>query len=290
MAAWHPQAQAQQAIGVDAWHSDDADGSRVAKAGIVYDFRHDSDSRRDGIRLERARFAPAGGHAVTRDAVYWRFAGGRTDAQAWSWMGMLGSDGHTWLGNASLVRNGARRVEYFVEREAVETPIALREGVHATFAGAAVDLPWNRRDTSVLLGGVQAFGDGNRRTHLRLTQVHVLSDNAGLSLQLRLRYARDSDPHALDYYAPRWYARAVPVVQWRRFRSGWQYRLAAGAGRQADADAGWRAARLLEAAITSPADRAWGFQASLVHTDEPSGSGQGGYRYTQAMVSVTRKF
>lgn len=287
--AWHAPARAQQAAIFDAWGSDDADGTRIAKAGLGVDYRHRDAGHYDGLRLERARFAPAGGDVAWRNSVYWRFAGGDTGAGAWSWNGMLGSDGHTWLGNASLVRNGPWRVEYFLEREAVETPRALRDGVHATFAGASTDLAWGKSDTSVLLAGLQAFGDGNRRTHLRFRQVHVLSETHGLSLQLRLRYARDSDPHAYDYYAPRWQARALPVLQWRRFRGGWQFRLAAGAGRQADADAGWRAARLVEAGISSPADHKWAIDASLVRTDEPSISGSG-YRYTQARISVTRMF
>lgn len=287
--AWHAPAQAQQAMVLDAWGSDDADGSRVAKFGLGFDYRHLDENHYGGLRLERARFAPAGGDVVRRSSAYWRFAGGDDKAGAWSWNGMLGSDGHTWLGNASLVRNGPRRIEYFLEREVVETPRALRDGIHATFAGASADVAWGKSDTSVFLAGLQAFGDGNRRTHLRFRQIHVLSEEQGLSLQFRLRYARDSDPHAYDYYAPRWQARALPVLQWRRFRGGWQFRLAAGAGRQGDADTGWRAARLVEAGISSPPDRAWAVDASLVHTNEPSVTGNG-YRYTQARISITRKF
>lgn len=287
--AWHAPAQAQQAMVLDAWGSDDADGNRVVKSGLGYDYRHVDDNHYRGLRLERARFAPGGGDVLRRNSAYWRFAGGDAREGAWSWNGMLGSDGHTWLGNASLVRNGPRRLEYFLEREVVETPRGLRDGIHATFAGAAADMAWGKADTSVFLGGVQAFGDGNRRTHLRFRQVHVLSESQGLSVQLRLRFARDSEPHASDYYAPRWQARALPVLQWRRFHAGWQFRVAAGAGRQGDADAGWRPARLLEAGITSPSDRAWAVDASLVHTNEPSVSGSG-YRYTQARISVARKF
>ena len=84
--------------------------------------------------------------------------------------------------------------------------------------------------------------------------------------------------------------RAIPMLQWRRFRGGWQYRVAAGVGRQADADSGWRAAQLLEASVTSPADQdGWWLRASTVHTNEPSSFGNG-YRYTQAMLTLGRRF
>ena len=284
---------AQQALGVDVRASDDADGTRIARTGLSLDYRHADAGHYAGLHLQQARFSPGAGGDFERNSVYWRFAGGATGHDDWSWAGMLGSDGHTWLGNANLVRNGAHRFEAFIDRSEIETPVALRQRKAATFAGAAVDLPWqakDTRDTTVLLGGVQVFDDGNRRTHVRATQIHVLDEARGLSLQLRLRYARDSAPHSLDYYSPRWSARALPVLQWRRFRGGWQYRVAAGIGRQADADAGWRGARLLEAGVTSPTTRRWAVDAALVHTNEPSASGLGGYRYTQVKLSVMRSF
>ena len=289
--AWQGNVQAQQALVLDSWASDDADGSRVAKAGISLDWRHDDDRHYQGLRVEQAWFDPAGGGAERRASAYLRFAGSSAGHPAWRWKGRIGSDGHTWLGSASAVHDGARRLELFLEREVVETPLGLERGIHYTYGGAALDLPLGDDDMTVLLAGVQAFDGGNRRTHLRLRQVHVLSQAHGLSVQLRLRHARDSRPHSYDYYSPRWYARVLPVLQWRRFSGGWQFRVAAGAGRQADADNGWRNARRLEAGVTSPADRPWSFDASLVHTDEPSGaSGGGGYRYTQAMFTATRRF
>ena len=141
-----------------------------------------------------------------------------------------------------------------------------------------------------VLGGVQDFNGDNRRLHLRGRYVHVVDEAHGLSLQLRVRYARDSVPHEYDYFSPRWYARVLPMVQWRRFRGGWQYRVAAGVGRQADADSGWRAAQLLEASVTSPTDQdGWWLRASAVQTNEPSSFGSG-YRYTQAMLTLGRRF
>ena len=281
------QAHAQQALGFDVFASSDADDAEVLKTAIDWDFDHRDADHYRGLRLERARFAPPGIAALAEQRLYWRGAGG--DADGWSWSAKAGTDGDAVLGGASLVRAGARRQEYFVERERIETAAGLREGLYYTFAGAAYDLPLDERRLFTVLGGVQDFNGDNRRLHLRGRYIHVVDEAHGLSLQLRVRYARDSVPHEYDYFSPRWYARAVPMLQWRRFHGGWRFQVAAGAGRQGDADGGWRAARLLEASVASPERRDWHFEAGLVHSNEPSATG-GGYRYTQGTLSVIRRF
>jgi hypothetical protein len=91
-----------------------------------------------------------------------------------------------------------------------------------------------------LVGGVQEFTGDNVRTHLRANFVHVLKPEASLSLQLRTRYFRNSDPREYDYYSPRWYAQAVPILQLRRFSNGWRYLVAGGVGVQRDSESKWR--------------------------------------------------
>jgi hypothetical protein len=280
-------AAAQQALVFDTFASTDADRSDTWKLGLGYDFDHADAGHYRGLRIEQARFSPMGQATTTQRRLYYRFADGSDD---WSWKAMLGSNGHDWLGNASLVHEQRMRQEFFLEREVVETPMGLARGLHYTYAGAAIDIPVDERNVFTALAGVQAFSGNNQRLHLRGRYIRVLDETHGLSLQLRVRYARDSHPHEFDYFSPRWYLRAVPVLQWRRFRGGWQYRLAAGAGRQGQADGPWRAARLFEAGIESPKDaRGWSVAASVAHSDEPSANG-GGYRYTQGMLEVSRAF
>ena len=66
--------------------------------------------------------------------------------------------------------------------------------------------------------------------------------------------------------------------------------VAAGIGRQRDAASDWRRARQVEAFVTSPREgRDWFFEAGLVHTDTPTGTG-GDYGYTQLEAGFTVAF
>ncbi|SIQ97655.1 hypothetical protein [Solilutibacter tolerans] len=282
-----PQAAlAQQAAGFDIFVSDDADDSEVVKFGANFDFKNESMESYQGIRLESASFAPLGQPAKKDARAYYRFADGN---EAWKWNGMLGTDGHTWLGNAAIHNEAPFRQEYFIEREIIETPTGLDQGLHYTFAGAAYDLPINDRNLMTAMVGVQDFTGDNLRLHARARYIHVLKPDWGLSAQLRMRYWHDSHPREYDYYAPGWYAEVIPTLQLRRYRGGWQYLAVAGYGRSKDAVSDWRAARYLELGITSPDRGKWYFKANAVHSNTPVATGYT-YRYTQFTLSALRRF
>ena len=281
-------AQAEQSVRFDAFNSSDADDTEITKAGIGYDFVHHGVDRYQGIRIEQAIFQPEGGEKYRDQRLYYRFAGG----DAWKWEGMLGTDGDTWLGNASIHSEDRFRQEYFVEREVVETRMGLERGLHHTLLGAAYDLPINDRNVVTLEGAEQDFSGDNTRTLLRGRYTWVAREDWGLSAQLRTRYFTSSDPNEFDYYSPDWYAEVIPTLQLRRFRGGWMYLAAAGVGRQRDSETDWRSARFFEAAIRSPqAGRDWFFQARVLHTNTASNAGAGdGYDYTQLMLEYNRQF
>ena len=259
-------AQAQHAGGVEVFASSDADGTSIVKAGVFADFMHADLEHYQGIKFEHARFAPFGRDAVDDERIYYRFA---DTGERWKWRGSLGTDGATWLGSASVFTEDARRQEYFIERDIVETPLGLQRGIYSTFAGAAFDLPLDARNIITALVGVQSFTGDNTRLHLRGRYIRVLDEDRGLSAQLRTRYFRSSDPREFDYYSPRWHAEAIPVLQLRRFRGGWMYQGAAGWGRQRDSDSHWRNARMLEASVTSPKTRNWFFKTSVGYSNTP---------------------
>lgn len=279
-------AAAQQAAGLDIFASGDADDSEMVKFGVTFDFKNASMQDYQGIRLETARFAPLGQPARKDTRAYYRFADGSGN---WKWNGMLGSDGHTWLGNAAVHNEAPFRQEYFVEREVVETPIGLDQGLHYTFAGAAYDLPINDRNLMTAMVGVQDFTGDNMRTHVRGRYIHVLKPEWGLSAQLRMRYWHDSQPREYDYYAPGWYAEVLPTLQLRRNLGGWQYLAVAGYGRSRDALSDWRPARYLELGVTSPDRGDWYFKAGVIHSNTPVTTGYT-YRYTQFTLSALRRF
>lgn len=281
-----PVALAQQAAGIDIFASDDADNSEVIKFGANFDFQHASMENYHGIRLETARFSPLGNPTHEDVRAYYRFADGNA---SWKWNGMLGTDGHTWLGNAAIHNESAFRQEYFVEREIIETPIGLDQGLHYTLAGSAYDLPINDRNSMTAMVAVQDFTGDNLRLHARGRYIHALKPDWGLTAQLRVRYWHDSQPREYDYYAPGWYAEVLPALQIRRFRGGWQYLGVVGYGRSKDAESNWRDARYVELGVTSPARGNWYFKAGAVYSNTPVTTGYT-YRYTQFSLSALRRF
>lgn len=274
------------AIGADVWASTDADDTDVLKAGINLDWRYRGPDDRLGLRLETARFKPLGGDTTEDQRVYLRFASRTGD---WSWNGQVGTDGQTILGSASIHNNARYRQEYFVEREILETPRGVDEGLYYTFVGGAFDVPLGERDSLTFVTGLQAFTGDNVRTHLRANYVHVLKPDWGLSAQLRTRYFHSSDPGEYDYFSPRDYVEVLPVLQVRRYYGGWRYLVAGGLGAQKQTGSDWRSARYLNAQVQSPPVRAWAVSAGLTYSNTPVSSGYT-YDYTQVNLALVRAF
>jgi len=278
--------EARHAVGTDLLFSTDAEDTSVVKAGLNFDLRHKGPEQYLGVRVEKAWFKPLGEHWRGRERAYVRAA---DSLGGWKWNATVGTDGDTVLGSAAIHDEARFRKELFVEREILETPEGLTRGIYYTFAGAAIDLPANERNVLTLVGGLQEFTGDNLRTHLRANFVHVLKPEAGLSLQLRTRYFRNSDPNEYDYYSPRWYAQAVPILQLRRYSNGWRYLLAGGVGVQRDSESKWRRSSYLNAQVTTPPKRGWAGTAAFLFSETPSTTGQG-YKYMQLNVGLTRAF
>ncbi len=279
---------AQGAAHADLFASDDADDTSVTKSGLTLDYRFEDLEHYRGIKLEHIRIRPNGQSTWRDERLYYRFAD-RNDR--WLWTGQVGTDGDTVLGNVTLVRDTSRRQEYFVERDILETPRGI-EGLYYTFLGAAYDLPLDADGHLQLTGliGVQDFTGANVRTHLRGRYIASLAPEWGLSAQLRVRAFHNSDPFEFDYYSPRWFAEALPVLQLRRFRSRWMFSAALGWGWQRDSESGTRSARLVEAAVTSPRQgRPWYLKATASYSNTPIGAGQS-YGYRQLMIEWIRPF
>ena len=274
------------AVGADLVFSTDADDTDVVKAGLNLDWRYDGEEKRTGIRLERAWFKPLGQDWRDRERIYLRSADAIGD---WKWNATVGTDGHAILGSGGIHDEAKFRKELFLEREILETPEGLKRGIYYTFAGAAIDLPANDRNILTLVGGVQEFTGDNVRTHLRANFVHMLSPDSGLSVQLRTRYFHDSVPHEFDYYSPRWYLQAVPVLQVRRFSRGWRYLLAGGIGVQRDSNSSWRRSTYFNAQVTTPPRRNWSGSAAALFSETPPVTGQS-YKYLQFTLSLRRAF
>jgi hypothetical protein len=274
------------AAGFDVFASTDADKTQVLRLGWNLDWSRSGDDKFEGIRLERAMFKPLGESATVFERAYIRYA---DRSGRWSWSGQLGTDGHTALGAVNLVTGSRRRTELFLERDILETPRGVGEGVYYTFAGVAVDVPLTARDTGTLVVGAQEFTGKNVRIHARANFVRVLRPEWGLSAQVRGRYFHSTEPGEFDYFSPRWYAEALPVVQLRRFSRGWRYLVAAGYGAQRDAASSWRSSRYLNGQVSSPSDRPVRLSARVVYSNTPVGSGFT-YDYLQGSLGLTAFF
>lgn len=278
------------AAGTELFVSSDSDDTEVVRLALDFDLRNMGEDERLGVRVEKAWYNPQDTGTRERERVYLRYS---DSGGGWNWSALVGTDGDTVIGSASVHDNSRFRKEAFIERDVVETQRGLDEGIYSTFIGAAIDLPADDNNIFTVLGGVQTFTGDNVRLHARANYVHVADADLGLSLQLRGRYFRDSDPGEFDYYSPRWYAQVLPVVQLRRFTGGWELLGAGGIGLQRDANSGWRQANFAQARVRSPRNADdWSVFGEITYTDTPANNGAlgDGYSYVQGRLGVYRRF
>lgn len=276
------------AAGVDTTYSIDGDHTEVLRSGLNFDLRNKGPEDYLGVRVEYAAFNPLDQGWIDDRRVYVRAA---SRVGAWNWSATAGTDGDTVLGSASLHDNSKFRKELFVERDILETPRGLSDGLYYTFVGAAIDLPADDRNVVTLVSGLQDFTGRNQRFHLRGTYVHVLKPAWGLSAQLRVRWYHDSDPREFDYYSPRWYLQMLPILQVRRTtEAGWRFLAAGGVGAQRASGSRWHRSSYLNGQATSPPVAGhWALTASLLFSETPPASGSS-YTYFQTAAGVVRRF
>ncbi len=279
-------ASVDHAVGIDVFASTDADNTDVVRMGLNLDFRYRDQQDYLGVRVEKAWYRPLGQATLDRERVFLRYANG---AGGWNWAVQAGTDGNTVIGSASIHDNAKLRKEFFIERDVVETPRGVRDGIYYTFVGAALDLPVDDRNIFTVVTGVQEFSGKNVRLHARANYVHVLKPEWGLSAQIRTRYFHSTEPREYDYYSPRWYAQLLPVLQLRQYRGGWRYMIAGGVGVQRDAASDWRGSYSAATEVTSPEiGNKWFVKASAQYNTIPQNSGA--YDYGQLTIGVTRTF
>ena len=279
-----------QAVGTELFYATDSDGTEVVRAALNFDIRNVSETDYFGASVEKAWYRPANGSDEARERVFVRAAGG---VGAWQWRARVGTDGDTVIGSLAINDTAAFRKELFVERDIVETRLGLKRGIYSTFAGAAVDLPADDRNSFTALLGVQEFTGDNVRLHLRGSYIHVVKRDWGVSAQLRGRYFRSSEPREFDYYSPRWFAEVLPVVQLRRFVGGWELVGAGGIGAQRDSDSKWRQSRFAQARFRSPLRGSkWSANGAVTYSNTPAftGTSDSGYSYVQFNLGISRRF
>lgn len=276
------------AAGVEVLSSTDSDDTDVVKLLGRAAWLDDGADRYQGIAIEQAWFRPQGGRMREEQRLYVDLADELGDKGLWK--ARLGTNGKTWLGSANIRAKDWSK-ELFLEREMVETPRGVDEGIYYTFVGASVDIPASERHVFNAMAGVQEFTGSNERLHLRGSYVHVVRPELGLSAQIRARYFHSTVPAEFDYYSPNDFVQLLPVVQMRRFTStGWMIVGAAGYGTQKATGSDWQSARLAEVRFESPRGsrnfRAFGH----LQYSNSSLTRAGDYHYLMARFGLTKIF
>jgi len=277
------------AAGIELWMSTDSEKTDVVKLTARALWNFEGPTKYQGIDVEHAWFRPQGQRAREQTRAYVDIAG-TIDGRS-NWSARVGTNGHTVVGSAS-VRAPDWSKELFAEREIVETPRGLDEGIYYTLVGASADFISARQDTLNAMAGVQKFTGNNARLHLRGTYVHVVAPGLGLSIELRVRYFHSTVPGEFDYYSPRDFVQVVPVAQVRRFNhSGWMFLAAGGIGAQKATAASWQAARLADLRIESPRSlKSLQAFAEIQYANSSLVSAAGNYSYVLARLGLTRRF
>jgi hypothetical protein len=279
-------AHADPALDAQTFYSSDGAGFETFKQLAGFDFQYRDPEHYLGIAAQRAHYEGPGFDAGY-DRAYLNYADTRDrgDGTSWKWNTLLGGDGHTWLGNAEIFREHAdgSRDDLFLERDIVETREGTRRGIYYTLVGLAEDFTFDSRWSATGLVAVQDFTGDNTRTLFKGRLSYLLSEDWGLSAQLRTRWFHDSHPHEYDYFSPRWYGEWIPVLQLRRFYGGNQFRLALGYGRQRASDGAWQPTKLAEIGWTSPKRGAWYAKINAGYTNTPVNTSYAyAYRYLNA--------
>lgn len=277
-----------QSTGFELFASTDSDDTEVVKLLGRFSWKDEGPDRYQGVAVEQAWFRPQGQSMRNDQRVYADFADKIGDK--WLWKAKIGTDGHSWLGSANVRANDWSE-ELFLERDIVETPRGVDEGVYYTIVGASFDIPASRRNVFTVTAGLQEFTGKNERLHVRGSYVHVVKPDLGLSAQFRARYFHSTAPGEFDYYSPRNFVQLLPVVQLRRFtKSGWMVLGAVGYGAQKATGGSWQSARLADLRVESPqSSRDLRLFAQLQYSNN-SLSGAGNYHYGVARFGLTKRF
>jgi hypothetical protein len=281
-------ARADPAVDVETFYSSDKAGFDTYKQLFGIDFSYRDPEHYLGLAAQYARYSGPDFHAEDNRA-YLRYADTHDngDGTNWKWNGTLGFDEHTWLGSAEVYKEAAdgSRDDVFVERDLVETKLGTADQIYYTLLGYAKDFSFTPRFSATGVVAYQDFSGDNARTLLRGRISYVLSEDYGISAQLRTRWFYDSTPNEYDYFSPRWYGEWIPTLAMRRFYGGNQFYAALGYGQQRTSDSGSRSARLAEVGWTSPKRGAWYAKINAGYTDTPlTNAYVYAYRYINAQV------
>lgn len=221
-------------------HATDSDGLTITKLGLgVYpglvDFQHWR-----GIELHRSRYGQDR-VAMQANALLFsqEYREPRTGLGHSLRLGIREDTIQTdWIldANRSWAFGEAMRLEFFAQRDRVESIPALQAGITMNLVGAAVDYSLHPRLTAVAAASKTWFSDDAARDQQRLRIIGDLLPEHGLTLQWSLRRQSGSRAEGVEgprrYFNPEDMTESVVAVGLRRRVEGWQLQARVGFGSQ----------------------------------------------------------
>ncbi|MFA7666267.1 MAG: tetratricopeptide repeat protein [Burkholderiaceae bacterium] len=207
-----------------------------------------------------------------------------------SWQPLSGAAQLRWLATDML------RIEGGLEREIIETPLAVRNRVHVDALSVGAD--WRWRPGASVAGSVAAlrFDDGNLRTRLNLRADQQLRANPKVVAGIEAMAFRASDPESdtrpgRGYWNPRRYHEARGYVAIGHEAWPWDFTLKLGLGTARETD-GWgnrvsAKPHLWELSVAYDLARSLQLRAWAGGSGGSMGVGSGGEGYWRRYVGIS---
>ncbi|RJX32771.1 MAG: hypothetical protein C4516_03250 [Oxalobacter sp.] len=175
-------------------------------------------------------------------------------------------------------------IEFFINRNWVETANALDNGINFTYGGASIEQGLGQHVTLVGLAGYQDFSDGNHRNHGRVRFIYQPDLNLGLTLQAQYRvYTSAREDVDGAYFNPDRYDEGMLLIGWRQRILGWMANARAGIGRQKVEDDDLSPTKLLEVSVQNGTKDNYGLRLRGGYSQSASFHGPDyRYKYVQA--------
>ena len=246
-----------KAVGTELFISNDNESFSTQRGALEYFPRYRSADALTGVRYTSHWYQQKNWSSNGQQLTFLHRDIDPATANGWQLnAGLFHQGGHDLLSLDGSYRKALAQqtgLELFVNRDWVETAIALDNGVHFTLAGVAVDQGLGPHVTLVGLGGRQNFSDGNARNHRRLKLIFQPNLDSGLTLQARYRaYNSTSQNVGGAYFNPEHYNETMLALGWRKKVQGWSLNFTTGIGKQKITNDPRSATHLIEGGLQSP--------------------------------------
>lgn len=247
----------ERAAGTEFFFSDDSEGFQTRRLSAEFFPKYENGDHYLGVRASAYQYKADNWSEDGQKISF--IARDIESATANGWFldaGLFNQNDHTLLtldGSYRTALAEKTALEVFVNRDWVETQLALDQGTSFTFVGAAMDQGLGEHVTVVGLAGSQFFSDNNRRDHGRIKLIYQPSLDLGLTIQGRYRtYQSRQEDVGGAYFNPKDYEESMLAVGWRKRFAGWSTGLTVGLGREKINDAASQSTRLFELNLQSP--------------------------------------